>query len=55
MKMVMLTGRDTLDTATASETTDGWLGDTLDVVAQNLPVTLRTTLPEALATFAACG
>ena len=29
------------------------LGDTLDVVAQNLPVTLRTALAEALATFAA--
>lgn len=27
------TGRDTLDTTTASETTDSGLGDTLDVVA----------------------
>jgi hypothetical protein len=29
-------GRDTLDTTTTSETTDGRLGDTLDVVAKNL-------------------
>jgi len=47
-------GRDTLDTTTTSETADGWLGDTLDVVAQNLPVTLGTTLSETLATFSAC-
>jgi len=26
------TGRDTLDTATACETTDGWLGDTYGMV-----------------------
>jgi hypothetical protein len=47
-------GRDTLDTTTTGETTDGGLGDTLDVVAKNLAVTLGTTLAEALATFAAC-
>ena len=35
-----LTGRDTLDAATASETTDRGLGDALDVVAQYLAVTL---------------
>lgn len=48
------TGRDTLDTATAGKTTDGGLRDTLDVVAQNLPVALGTALSKALATFAAC-
>lgn len=48
------TGRDTLDTATASETTDSGLGDALDVVAQNLPVTLGTALAKALATLATC-
>jgi hypothetical protein len=48
------TGWDTLDTATASETTDRGLGDTLDVVAENLAVTLRAALSETLATFAAC-
>jgi len=47
-------GRDTLDTTTTCETADGGLGDTLDVVAQNLPVALGSTLAEALATFAAC-
>ena len=40
--------RDTLDTATAGKTTNGGLGDTLDVVAKNLAVTLGTTLSEAL-------
>jgi hypothetical protein len=35
-------GRDTLDTTTASETADGRLGDTLDVVAQNLAVAFST-------------
>lgn len=29
-------GRDTLDTATTSETADGGLGNTLDIVAQDL-------------------
>ena len=47
-------GRDTLDTATTSKTSDGRLGDTLDVVAKNLSVTLSTSLSEALAAFATC-
>jgi hypothetical protein len=46
-------GRDTLDTTTTSETADSGLGDTLDVVTQNLAVTLGTALSEALATLAA--
>ena len=45
---------DTLDTTTTSETSDSWLGDTLDVVTKNLPVSLGTTLAETLSTFAAC-
>jgi hypothetical protein len=45
-------GRDTLDTTTTSETADSGLCDTLDVVAQNLAVTLGTTLSETLATLA---
>jgi hypothetical protein len=49
----MLTGRDTLDTTTTCETSDSGLGDTLDVVAQDLSVTLGTTLSETLATLAA--
>jgi hypothetical protein len=36
-------GWDTLDTTTTSETTDCRLGDTLDVVAKNLPVSFGTT------------
>ena len=47
-------GRDTLDTATTRQTADGGLGDTLDVVAQDLAVTLGTTLSETLATLATC-
>ena len=46
-------GRDTLDTTTTSETADSGLGDTLDVVAKNLAVTLGSTFAEALATFSA--
>jgi hypothetical protein len=43
--------RDTLDTTTASQTADSGLGDTLDVVAQHLAMTLSATLAEAFATF----
>jgi hypothetical protein len=45
-------GGDTLDTTTAGETADGGLGDALDVVAENLAVTLGAALAEALAAFA---
>merc|ERR1719411_2495509 len=41
--------RDTLDTASASQTTNGRLGDALDVVPENLPVTLSASLSESLA------
>lgn len=44
---------DTLDTTSSCKTSDGGLGNTLDVVSENLPVSLGTTLAEALATFAA--
>jgi hypothetical protein len=47
-------GRDTLDTTTTSETADSGLGDTLDVVTQDLAVTLGTTLSETLATLSTC-
>ena len=47
-------GGDTLDTTTASETADSGLGDTLDVVTQDLTVTLGATLAETLASFSAC-
>jgi hypothetical protein len=39
---------DTLDTSTASKTTDGRLGDTLDVVSKNLAVALGSSLSETL-------
>jgi hypothetical protein len=42
-----------LNTTTAGETSNSWLGDTLDVVSQDLAMTFCTTLAEALATFAA--
>lgn len=48
------TGRDTLDTTTTRETADSGLSDTLDVVAENLPVTLGATLSETLSTFSTC-
>jgi hypothetical protein len=40
--------RDTLHTTTTCETTNGRLGDTLNVITKNLAVTLGTTLSEAL-------
>ena len=46
-----MTGRGAhLDTAAAGQTTDGGLRDALDVVTQNLAVTLGAALAEALAT-----
>ena len=44
--------RDTLDTSTTSQTTDGGLGDALDVVAKDLPVTLGASLSKTFASFA---
>jgi len=48
-------GGDTLDTATTGETANGGLGDTLDVVAQDLAVTLGAALAETLAALTACS
>ena len=39
--------RDALDTTTTSETADSWLGDTLDVITENLAVTLSASLTES--------
>ena len=47
-------GRDTLNTTTASKTTDGRLGDTLDVVSQDLTVTLGAAFAETFAAFSTC-
>jgi len=45
--------RNTLHTTTASQTTNGRLGDTLDIVTKNLAMTLSATLSEPLASFTA--
>lgn len=47
------TGRDTLDTATTGETTDGGLGDALDVVAEDFAVAFGAAFAEAFASFSA--
>ena len=36
--------RDSLDTTSTSQTADGWLCDTLDVITKNLSVTLSAPL-----------
>ena len=43
---------DTLHAAATSETTDCWLRDSLDVVAQNLAMTLCASFSETFASFA---
>ena len=45
--------RDSLDTATASETTNSRLGDTLDVVTKNLSVTLGASFSKTFSSFTA--
>ena len=45
--------RDTLDSSTTCQTTDGGLGDTLDVITQHLAVPLGASLSEPLSSFAA--
>ena len=45
--------RDTLDSSTTCQTTDCWLGDTLDVITQHLPVALGASLSESLSSFTA--
>ena len=44
--------RDPLDSSPPRQTSDGGLGDALDVVPQHLPVPLGTSLSESLASFA---
>ncbi|KAL7534024.1 hypothetical protein ACHAXR_005596 [Thalassiosira sp. AJA248-18] len=45
--------RDTLDTTTTSETTDGGLGDALDVITKDLAVTLGASLSKTFTSFSA--
>ena len=47
--------RDTLDSSTTSQTPDGRLGDSLDVVSQHLTVTLGASLSKSLSSFASSG
>merc|ERR1711935_891261 len=47
--------RDPLDSTPPCETTDGGLGDALDVVSQHLPVTLGASLAKSLASLASSG
>ena len=44
--------RDPLDSSTAGQSPDGGLGDALDVVPQHLAMTLGSSLPESLSSFA---
>ena len=43
---------DSLHSTTASETPDSWLGDSLDVIPENLPVTLCASFSKTFASFA---
>ncbi|KAF3840682.1 hypothetical protein F7725_006544 [Dissostichus mawsoni] len=42
---------DTLHSATASQTADSWLGDSLDVITENFTVTLGASFAESLSSF----
>ena len=44
--------RDTLDSTTTSQSSDGGLGDALDVISQHLTMTLSASLSKSLASFA---
>ena len=45
--------RDTFDTATSGETSDGGFGDTLDVITKDFSVPFGTSLSETFSSFAA--
>ena len=47
--------RDTLDTTSTRKTTDGGLGNTLDVITKDLSVTLGSSLSESLSSFSSSG
>ena len=47
--------RDTLDTSTASQSADGGLGDTLDVITQYFAMTLGASFAESFASFTTSG
>lgn len=43
--------RDTLNTTSASQTSDGWFRDALDVITEHFAMTLGATLSKTLASF----
>ena len=45
--------RDSLYAATASKTSDGWLGDALDVITKDLPVALSASFSKSFSSFTA--
>merc|ERR1739838_570395 len=47
--------RDTLDTSTSRQTTDGRLGDTLNVITQYFAMTLSASLAESFSSFTTSG
>ena len=47
--------RDTLDSSTASQTPDGGLGDSLDVITKYFTMTLGASLSESLSSFTSSG
>ncbi len=47
--------RDTLDTSSTGETTDGRLRDPLDVVSQDFPMTLGSSFPQTLSSLSSAG
>lgn len=47
--------RDTFHATSASETTNGGLGDTLDVITQHFPVTLGASFSQTLSSLTATG
>jgi hypothetical protein len=53
--LVVDLSRDTLYTSSASKTSDGWLGDTLNVVTKDLSMALSSTLSESLTALSAAS
>lgn len=47
--------RNTFHTATASQTTNSWFCDTLDIITQNFPMTLRATFSQTLSSLASAS
>ena len=47
--------RDTLDSTTASQTTNGGLSNSLDIITKDLSMTLGASLSETFSTFSSSG